>query len=224
MKISNNFTTSIHIVLRNLIEEKSKRDQINFTSYQLANALCIPRSIITKLTHPDKSKRVTNPRIETLIKIVEFFKADGFNISIDDLLGISKKTIDVQDQKLLAQNITRKIPLRPFCGESDRKLGTIDIKVSSKSKNIFALYADEDIKPIFKKGSIFIIDPEIEPEDDTLVAVNLNKSKDTQIKKYHLENNKIVLKPLIANREKIILLPNHQFAILGVVIQVYAKT
>lgn len=55
----------IHLTLRKLIEEKSKCDNVKFTACQLAQALSMPRSMITKLTHPDKSKRVINPRIET---------------------------------------------------------------------------------------------------------------------------------------------------------------
>src|SRR3990167_10553215 len=114
VKTSNSFTTSIHLVLRNLIEQKSKRDQIKFTSAQLANALSMPRSMITKLTHLDESKRVINPRIDTLLKIVEFFRSDGFNITINDLLGITTKSIDVQNQKVFIQDFTRKIFLHSF--------------------------------------------------------------------------------------------------------------
>lgn len=222
VRISNNFTTSIHLVLRELIEEKSKRDQIKFTSAQLANALCMPRSMITKLTHPDESKRVINPRIDTLLKIVEFFRSDGFSITINDLLGITTKSIDVQDQKPLIQPVSRKIPLYSFDAQSNKKLGTVDIKTPNMSKNIFALYADEDIKPLFKKGSIFIIDQDQSPEDDTLVAVNLKNSSEIHIKKYHIEGNKRILKSLDPNEDKIVLIP--RFEIMGVIIQVNAKT
>lgn len=224
MKISNNFTTSIHQVLRDLIEEKSKRDKIKFTSAQLANALCMPRSMITKLTHFDESKRVTNPRIDTLLKIVEFFRSDGFNITINDLLGITTKSVSVQDQKALTQNIARKITLYPFHSELNKKLGTIDIKISGYFKNIFALYTDKDIEPFFKKGSIFIVDPNQAPEDDTLVAVNFQNIGEVKIKKYHIKNNKRSLISLDSNEDKILLTPHLKCKIIGVIIQVNAKT
>ena len=222
MKILNNFSNSIHIVLRDLIEEKSNRDHIKFTSSQLATALCMPRSMITKLTHPDESKRVINPRIDTLLKIVDFFRADGFSITIDDLLGITKKTIDVQEQNILAQNIVKKIPLYSFNTASNKKLGIIDIKISSQSKNILAYYADEDIKPFFKKGSIFVIDRDQQPDDETLVAVK--KSMGIKIKKCHIENNERILKSLDPNDEEIVRMPNPFIEIVGIVIQVNAKT
>lgn len=223
MKISNNFSTSLHLVLRDLIEEKSNRDQIKFTSSQLATALCMPRSMITKLTHPDESKRVINPRIDTLLKIVDFFRSDGFNITIDDLLGMTKKTVDVQEQDILTQNIIKKIPLYSFNSASNKKLGVIDIKISSKSKNVLAYYANEDIQPFFKKGSIFVIDCDQQPDDETLIAVNVKNSMEIKIKKYHVENNQHILKSLDPNDEPI-LMPNPLFDIIGVVVQVNAKT
>ena len=223
VKISNSFTTSIHLVLRNLIEEKSKRDQIKFTSAQLANALFMPRSMITKLTHPEESKRVTNPRIDTLLKIVEFFRSDGFNITINDLLGITTKLMDVQEQKISVQHVTRKIPLYSINFESNTKVGNVDIKISSHSENIIALYANKDIKPFFKKGSIFIVDKDQKPEDGMLVAVKFNHSSETVIKKFHTEGSKKILKSLDSN-EKIILLSNQKIKIIGIIIQVNAKT
>ncbi|OGT42097.1 MAG: hypothetical protein A3F42_02365 [Gammaproteobacteria bacterium RIFCSPHIGHO2_12_FULL_37_34] len=224
MKISNNFTTSIHLMLRNLIDAKSTRDQIKFTSAQLANALCMPRSMITKLTHPDESKRVVNPRIDTLLKIVEFFKSDGFNITINDLLGITTKSIDVQNQKILIQDFTRKILLHSFNFKSTKKLGTIDMKVPSNSKNILALYADKDIKPFFKKGSIFIIDKDQHLEDGMLVAIVSHDSLETQIKKYHIEGNKRILKSLDHHVKEIVLMPHLKIEMIGAIIQVNAKT
>ena len=48
-------------------------------------------SILARLIHPDPKKRVTNPRIETLNKILEFFKSEGFTVSIDDFFGMDIK-------------------------------------------------------------------------------------------------------------------------------------
>src|SRR3990167_9006077 len=141
---------SIHIELKKLIELKSQRDQIKFTAAQLANALNMPRSMITKLTHPDLLKRVINPRIDTLLEIVEFFKEDGFNINIDNLLG-TKNLIDIQDQVTPSQIAVKTIPLFSFDSDMKNQLGVIDINLSSDSKNMVALLSDHDIKPLFKK-------------------------------------------------------------------------
>jgi len=220
VKVSNNFSISIHTTLRDLIEAKSKRDNVKFTSYQLANSLCMPRSIISKLTHPDKSKRIINPKIETLLKIVEFFRADGFNITIDDFLGLNSPTIiDVQ---------ASLIPNKKSCTASLYSLnnmkyfmGNIKIDIPRSSENILALYAEENIEPFFKIGSIFIIDLNMKPTHDTLVAIKLNNSEKIHIKKFYQKKNAIFLKSLSGKDEAVISFQNE---ILGVVIRVNAKT
>ncbi|TAK74012.1 MAG: hypothetical protein EPO11_07485 [Gammaproteobacteria bacterium] len=184
----------------------------------------MPRSMITKLIHPDESKRVLNPRVDTLLKIVEFFKTDGFNITVDDLLGVKSSSILIQDQKINPKNTQRTISLFSFDNKTKTKLGTIDIKTSIQSDNVIALLADDDIKPLFKKGSIFIVDPDATLENDTLVAVKLNQSKKIQIKKYQIQGHKRILISLESHEKPIVLMPTERHDILGAVIQINAKT
>lgn len=96
-----NYEKNISNSIRALIECKSKRDQTPFTIYKLAKALGMPHSVLIKLIHTDENKRVHNPRIDTLTKIVNFFKQDGFQISIDDvLIGLSINTLlNTADEK-----------------------------------------------------------------------------------------------------------------------------
>ena len=222
MKILNNFSTSIHTVLRNLIEEKSKRDNTRFTSYQLANALSMPRSIITKLTHTDESKRISNPKIETLIKIVDYFRKEGFNITIDDLLGIRDRPIDVHSQ-VLSNNNARPILLYSL-SDISQKMGTIEIKLPKTHKNLIALCSEENIDPFFKIGSIFVVDLDIQPAHDMLIAARLDSSQKVRIKKYAREKNKIILKSLNYGDKNITLMPTQLCKILGAVIHINAKT
>lgn len=224
MKILNNFNSSLHTVIRDLIELKSQKDNNPFTASQLAAALGMPRSMITKLTHTDKSKRVTNPRIDTLLKIVEFFKADGFNITIDDLLGVQSKTIEINHNDQI-KYYPSTIAIHSLDNKNN-KLGTIEVNlnIDPQSKNIFALRANCDIKPFFKTGSIFIIDGDMTPENDTLIAIKLDTSNEIFIKKYLIEKNKILLKSFDNDEKDIVLMPTAQCEIIGVVIQVNAKT
>ena len=67
--------TNFPMMIRRLIAQKAARDGRNFNVSQLAKAVNIAHSILVKLLHLDPEKRVTNPRIETLIKIVDFFSA-----------------------------------------------------------------------------------------------------------------------------------------------------
>lgn len=223
MKQLNNCSTSIHRVLKWLIEEKSKRDNVKFTGYQLANALDMPRSIITKLTHADDSKRIINPKIETLLKIVNYFKLDGFDITIDDLLGLGSRSIDVQIQPLLSNQKTQTIPLYSM-NHDKQQLGSIDINLSAIESDLQAYYLEEDIQPFFKTGSIFIVDLNSKPSNDTLIAIKLGDSQKIQIKKYLTKKNKIILKSIGQDEDDINLMPTEVCNILGVVIHINAKT
>jgi len=214
---------SLHIILRDLINQKSKRDNIEFTAYQLARAIGMPRSLITNLTHHDIDKRVTNPRITTLIRIVDFFKKDGFDISLEYLLGFNKKKIDIQKEQISTKTHST-IPIYSSLNSSDKMLGTIDINLSSDSKDIFAVYAENEVTTFFKEGSIFIIDPNLLPEDGNLIAAEISNSKSIIIRKYHLVNGKVHLKSLDPQEEAIIIMPTMQYKIIGIIIQVNAKT
>lgn len=79
---------SISTALIKLIEQKTKLDKVEFTASQLAEAIEVSRSVITRLIHKSQDKCVTNPRIFTLIKIVQYFKNQGLDITLDELVGI----------------------------------------------------------------------------------------------------------------------------------------
>lgn len=221
--MSKNFSSSIHTVLRDLIESKSRRDNIKFTSYQLANAVSMPRSIITKLTHIDESRRVINPRIETLIKIVEFFRKDGFDITIDDLLGVKDKKVDLHSLPASLPSQLLNIPIYSLNGMQE-KIGTIDVNVSNGCKAVMALYSEGEMAPFFKSGTIFIVDMEMIADHDNLVAVKMDSCEKIQIRKYFRQKNKIILKSLDHNENDNILTAAQKYKILGVIIQVNAKT
>lgn len=214
----------LHITLRELIRRKSKRDRFEFTIYQLANELDMPRSMLVRLMHTDPEKRVHNPRIDTLAKIVEFFKTDGFNITIDELLyGFKDHSVDVPSQESGTFSIQKRVPLYSF-NIVQEDLGFIDVKLTQSLKKTIALRSDEDIKPMFKKGSIFILDTELEPENDTLIAVKIEGYNKILIRKFYLDGHKKLLKSYSDEIKPVILTPTLQYQILGIVIQVNAKT
>lgn len=215
----------IHLTLKTLIQMKSERDGVSFTLYQLAKALNMPHSILSRLTHPQPSKRVKNPRVDTLFKIVEFFKLDGFNITVNDLLtGLEENSeIKIKDQQLASFLTEAELPLYSFSAIHQTKIGNIHIKLATMTENAIALLSEEAIKPLFKKGSIFIIDTKVNPENDNLVAVKMENNKNILIRKFYIDKNKKLLKAYDSSADPIIL--NRKIhSIIGVVIQVNAKT
>ena len=215
----------IHLTLRSLMEMKSARDGVNFTLYRLAKSLNMPHSVLLRLIHLEPSKRVNNPRIDTLYKIVEFFKLDGFNVTINDLLmGFNDPDeIFIQNQPSISFNAERKLPLYSFNAAKLDKIGKVKIKLSTQAKNLIALQSDKEIKPIFKKGSIFIIDPDARLENDNLVAVKAEKQNYILIKKIQIQTKRIIMTNYDNSTDPIFLNPQLH-SIIGVVVQVNAKT
>lgn len=218
-------TNKIHLTLRNLIKMKSARDGVNFTLYRLAKSLNMPHSVLLRLIHLEPTKRVNNPRIDTLYKIVEFFKLDGFNITVNDLLMGFKdpSEITIQDQQSISFNTECKLPLYSFNVAKLDKIGQIQIKLSKQADDLFALQSEEEIKPIFKQGSIFVIDPNAKLENNNLVAVKVERKLQIMIKKIQIQTNHIELTNFDNSAAPVILNPQLH-SILGVVIQVNAKT
>lgn len=215
----------IHLTLRSLMEMKSARDGVSFTLYRLAKSLNMPHSVLLRLIHLEPSKRVNNPRIDTLHKIVEFFKLDGFNITINDLLmGFQDPSeIIIQNQQPIVFNSERKLSVYSFNATQLDKIGQIQIKLSTQAKDLIALQSDEEIKPIFKKGSIFIIDPNAKLENDSLVAVKVEKQPHILIKKILIQTKQIILLNYDNSTTPLILNPQLH-SIVGVVVQINAKT
>ncbi len=220
------YNSNIHLVLRDLIDKKTKRDQKNFTIYQLAKAINVPHSILVKLMHADPNKRVYNPRVDTLSKIIDFFRNDGFNIAIDDLISGIKENpeIYIESQTLDSTTETRSIPVYQMAIGIQKSIGVIEIKISHTQGNFIALLSDEDIKPMFKKGSFFIIDTLAIPENDTLVAVDINGINKILIRKLYIKKNKKTLVSYDKNIKPIELTKKENYRFIGVVIQVNAKT
>jgi len=104
------------------------------------------------------------------------------------------------------------------------KMGVVNLKISGNCENLIAFYADSDIKPFFKTGSIFIIDQNILIENGNLVAIKLNYSDLIQIKKYSIHRGKVLLKSLDEKEKDIVLMPTTQSEIFGVIVQINANT
>jgi transcriptional regulator with XRE-family HTH domain len=217
-------TETIHLVITDLIVKKERRDQKKFTGSQLAKLINVKASIVHRLIHPDPAKRVTNPQIETLIKIVEFFRADGFDISIDTLLLRKQEAIEVHHQRSGILNSPISIPLYSINSPETAQLGIINVFMPDHQGTMLALLSEEDIKPMFKKGSIFIIKSDVPPENNTLVAVKIAGQQQALIRKYYMGTGAPYLESYDPAEKTMLLTASVDYAILGVVIQVNVKT
>ncbi len=117
----------------------------------------------------------------------------------------------------------KTVPLYSLDSLSTQQIGTVAVKLAEEATHTIAFTLDEDLKPIFKKGSVFIVDTDLHAENDTLVAAKVHGHHKILIRKFYSEGNKKTLKAF-DDSAAIILMPTMQYQILGVVIQVNAKT
>ena len=214
---------NLPMMIRQLIAQKAARDGSNFNVSQLAKAVNMPHSILVKLLHLDPAKRVTNPRIETLIKIVDFFRQEGFTVSLDDLLsGVSpEQHVDVASQQVGGFSIQRTLSVLSFAAHDAPPVGEVTIKLTQPTEHAVAYIADQDIPPLFKAGSLFIVDPYRLPEEGMMIAVRLMPGDGVKIGKLQVSPHRRVLLACDPQEPAIDI---SGAAVLGVVIQVNAKT
>jgi hypothetical protein len=171
--------------------------------------------------HKDPEKRVYNPRIDTLKSIIDFFKSDGFSISVDDLFN--RKEIDIMSQPTIENYVDKHIQIFSLNYEQS-KIGTITMRLPDDNADLIAFLSDEEINPFFKSGSIFIVNKDIKPGDNNLVIIKSEPDKKTCLKKLSVRGAKRYLISLNDNEDVIEFLPTLHYLIVGVVTQINAKT
>ncbi len=190
-------------LLKDLIKMKDQRDPDGFTAARLANKLGVSRSIVQRILTGD----VSNPRLDTVQKICQFFSDDGFPINLDSIL-IENKT----------QQITQ-VPL--FLSDNpNNSIGLVNHDCSEYNANLIAFASSVDISSLLKKGSVFIVDTNKAPVDENIVAIN--QDEHVAFWKYSAQGNKKYLLSLQDNdTTKIILSKN--ITLVGVVTRINAK-
>ncbi len=151
----------------------------------------MPNSILVKLVHPDEEKRVHNPRIETIVKIAEYFKGDGFEVAVEDFFSVRKNESMIAANSISPFIYENVIPVYSIDSDLTKNIGDIRTKLSKKDLKAIAIVTNRFIPPIFEKGTVFIVDTEIKPENESLLAVKENGQ--IKIKKLIIDNNKYLL-------------------------------
>ncbi len=192
----------------NILLEKS-----NVTLNQLSKNSGIPIATLHRLRTDPKA----NPTITSLKPI-----ADYFNITINQLIGDEPISCN-EEKEIFVKNM--KIPIISWSQATiwiaernsikNLPLVSTDIKVS---RNSFALEIIEDMNDGFRKGSIIIVDPKLEPEDIDYVIAFKNQSNDATLKQLRIYDGEKYLKPL--NNEFSTVLLTDEYTIVGVVRQI----
>lgn len=212
----------IHSVLIELINQKTQKDGKTFNGAKLAASLNLPRSSISRLIHPDANKRLTNPTLNTLIKIIDFFNNEGINITLNDFVSLKKRSIDVQEQQI--QNLNTSIPVPLYDIYDEYQNTSIIADVENPFNQYKALVISNNFPPFFKKGSIFIIDQNKIPQNDNMIAIKIDNNPGIQIKKIFITQKNIkYISNLMEDNQKNALCKYKKYVIIGVVTGIITK-
>lgn len=165
--------------LRRLIDAKARRDNTKFTASRLAKSIDVNRSLIQRLL----TGEVENPRLDTLMKIARFFIADGFQLSLDDLIGLDHSYRN--GQQLNSESADKQVAIPMY--QADRfdgnPQGEAIVTLPDNTTGIIGIELTSDIDATFKAGSLLIVDTLREPEDRNFVAINIKRNTQVIIRR-----------------------------------------
>lgn len=182
---------------------------------QLAQILGIPMMTIRRLL----SGETTDPRISTL-KLV----ANYFNVPIDFLVEGDEQTLinSLKKSQLrfipklnwdIVERITtiKDLDLSQWEGWQSLSLRDQDII----GENAFALDSRPSMHPRFPQGTVFIIDPNVDPVDGDMVLVKLKKSNELTLRELVIDPPEWKLHSVVIG-STILLYSDEQHEIVGV--------
>ena len=210
---------SLSAAIRDLIELKNRRDNVKFTVYKLAQEIGVDRSIIQRIINGE----IENPRLDTFFKIVNFFINDGFKINVEDILSWKSKVVDIQSQNVEEEIITN-LPLYEM-DIFDKKKNTIIVTAPRLPATAIAIVTNSYLPPIFKAGSVFVVDLEAKPENENLVIVKSADNPNLFLRQFITDQkNSIILKSYEAGEPYIEMNQSSNVKVIGVVVRVNVKT
>jgi transcriptional regulator with XRE-family HTH domain len=182
-----------------------------------ARALDLPLTTIRRLT----SGETGDPRISTL-KII----ADYFGITVDSLLE-EQDDISVNCMAknkpiflpILNWSIISKIhSLQEFDLSIWKNWEPVTIKPNfSIGQNAFILESTTSMYPRYPHGTMFVIDPAINPADGDIILIKSKTSGDTSLKELRIEVPHRRLLPVIHGADSV-LFSDDEYGVLGTVL------
>ncbi len=178
---------------------------------ELARCTGIPKTTVYKIL----SGETTDPRYSTLTQIANFF-----NVSLDELTGLA--SLESQRRKepgkiipilKWSDIIKGKSFISSLSANNWENWVNIDIEVH----NGYALMSRPSMRSRFPKGTIFIIDPNLKPEDGDYVIINYKDSDEIALREISIDGKIIQLLAFDPTSSSEPL--NNSIKILGVLVQ-----
>lgn len=220
MDITSPLESDINSIGRNLNHNLSKLMEDNHISLSILyrnTGIAIPT--IKRL----QSDPTTNPTIATLLPIANFF-----GITVTQLIGSEPLPTDVTGY-IEDKTHWLKVPLiqwqqtidwkKSKNQERDDSFVLVDIDVG---QNPYALKVEEDDWLTISKGSILIINTEIQPEHKDYIIVHKIGQNNSTLKQVMIDEGKIYLKPMNPYFQPTVF--DESYLFLGVLIQIRKDT
>ncbi len=168
----------------------------NISINQLADEVGLPMMTIRRLT----LGKTIDPRVSTL-KLI----ADYFNITVDSLLVKSNQTLIGTSKKALPFFV----PIIPW--EIAEKIKTIkeldlinwkewqpiSLNVEGMiGSNSFALESRPSMYPRFPQETLFVIDPDVTPNDGDIVLVKIKENNEITLRELRIDPPDWLLQPI----------------------------
>jgi SOS-response transcriptional repressor LexA len=210
-------TPVLSTVLKQLLDYK------NLTANSLAKILEFPTPTIHRLA----TGEVQDPRISTLIGIVDYF-----NITIEQLLGrenldnrflpensnqlnrppFSIPLLTMQEASQFRQSIKRTTQW--FCWQSNS---------DTDSEKCFSIAIKNNLyDPIFTSGAVIVVNPVIAPENGDYVVVSFEGDATPVVKRFMSEGKNKFLSSVV-NEKNFVKYNPKESSILGVIIEVIMR-
>ena len=187
----------------------------NLNASQVARALGIPMMTIRRLI----SGETVDPRISTL-KLI----ADHFHVSIDSLLN-EEKLVTLQS---LNNTKPHFVPVLDWTTpEKMKSIRDIDLsnweewqavslsEQNNIGKNAFALESRPSMYPRFPQGTLFIVDPETDPEDGDVALIKIKKNNELTLRELSIDPPEWQLHPIVPG-SKVLSYNQRDFEIVGI--------
>ena len=198
MNVVKSSLDTICTVLTNLIEMHG------ITESQLARSINLPRATVNRI----KLGKILDPKASTLIRIASYF-----NISVDQLLGISP----LENEANKKQNSIVRVPLIEWNKALDfNNMGKKINYINSDKWSLFEC-CDNGVEPRF---ALTVFGEAMWPffGDGSIIAVDCNKSPQNRsfVVAYIANRDEVVLRQLLIDGKTKLLTPmNNAFATLS---------
>ena len=156
----------------------------DISSAELSRKTNIPQTTLHKIL----TEQTSDPRLSTLLSLANFFE-----ITLEELVGLEQNELGI------AKKISGPIKSIPiisweqciYAKETIEKLNENNWQdwqtVNIESNNAFALLSKVCMEPLYPRGTVLIIDPELKPTDGDFVVVHYKNTDEATLRQISID-------------------------------------